>query len=158
MMNGSCVSIKTIVIGITPKTLKDAQKLSVCVRQMYSFNIAIKIKNIPHRIDSLFHIDSGNITVSPRIAFKEFFLKNEPIISVTANRTFMIVGFMKKITLLPDQIAKVAVITIITVVSNSIFYTFLYLSHPINRTITASEAKIPAAISIAESGLFFLKN
>jgi hypothetical protein len=65
---------------------------------------------------------------------------------------------MKKITLLPDQIAKVAVITIITVVSNSIFDTFLYLSHPINRTITASEAKIPAAISIAESGLFFLKN
>ena len=149
--------MKTIVIGITPKTLKEAQKLSVCVLQTYSFNIAIITKNIPHRIDSLFHMESGNIIVPPRIAFKGFFLKNEPIISVTANRTFMIVGFMKKITLLPDQIAKDAVITIITVVSSSIFDNFLYLSHPMNRTITAREAKIPAAISIAESGLFFLK-
>ena len=158
MMNGSCVSIKAIVIGITPKTLKEAQKLSVCVLQMYSFNIAIQRKNTPHRSDNLFHMESGNIIVCFSIAFKGFFLRNVPIISVTANRIFMIVGFMKKITLLPDQIAKDAVITIMTVVSISTFDTFLYLSHPMNTTTTASVAKIPAAISMAESGLFFLKN
>ncbi|CLR50168.1 Uncharacterised protein [Mycobacterium tuberculosis] len=54
MMSGICASVKAMVIGIVPQTLKFTQKASEKLRQTTSLSRARNRKNTPQRRVSFF--------------------------------------------------------------------------------------------------------